>query len=436
MACPTEVWKAILSFLDIMGQCRLLVLARTAVPDDIQSNIMQHYRSLFRARTCDMGIMSDVTAEANQQIAKLLLTVRAGHRLHRHVAQPLLRLSGLTLEFPGIDGDCSTSVRIVGQGRLLALEADCLAWAGRGTFMEKRSLANHLFYDYHKVDNVICSWEHLNDRVAVVMAAGRVLRHSALTYSLHAPRGTLYPSAALLWFSVFGMHGVVVNPSGGEPSWSDAKVHRSNKHLTSLASIHIMQRSWAELTLEDPDTLVEEVGPWQPRPMLCDRVCPAAPTLGPQDAPSDPPLLELTPSLASVQAILPSATHPATIGACNRVCPAAPILGPQDAPSDPPLLELTPSLASVQAILPSGTHPATIGAFADSARPGLPRWLRVETNNFMGWLLELAALGRYQTQQLRVQLRDWQARLQWQCWMYRLEWTEAFLLYGLEVQVD
>ena len=157
-----------------------------------------------------MGIMSDVTAEANQQIAKLLLTVRAGQRLYRHVAQPLLRLSGLTLEFPGIDGDCSTSVRIVGQGRFLALEADCLAWAGRGTLLEKRSLANHLFYDYQKVDNLICAWEHLNNRVAVVMAAGRVLRHGSMTYSLHAPRGTLYPSAALLWFSVFGMHGVVV----------------------------------------------------------------------------------------------------------------------------------------------------------------------------------------------------------------------------------
>ena len=52
MAVPAEVWKAILSFLEVMRHCR------AAVPDDIQSRIMQHYRALFCARICDMGIMS------------------------------------------------------------------------------------------------------------------------------------------------------------------------------------------------------------------------------------------------------------------------------------------------------------------------------------------------------------------------------------------
>lgn len=133
MAVSAEVWKAIVSFLDVMGQCRVLVCARAALPDDIQNRIVQHYRALFRARICDMGIMSDVAAETNRQIAKLLLTVRAGQRLHRHVVQPLMRLNGFTLEFPGVDGDCRSSVRIDGQGRLLALEASCMAWAGRRT---------------------------------------------------------------------------------------------------------------------------------------------------------------------------------------------------------------------------------------------------------------------------------------------------------------
>ena len=77
---------------------------------------------------------------------------------------------------------------------------------------------------------------------------------------------------------------------------------KAGSSILSIEGIDcIMQRSWAELTLEDPDTLVEEVGPWQRRPMRCDRVCPAAPILGPQDAPSDPPLLELIPSLASLR---------------------------------------------------------------------------------------------------------------------------------------
>ena len=133
--------------------------------------------------------------------------------------QPLIRLSGLALEFPGIDGDCSTSVRIVGQGRLLALETSCMAWAGRGTPMEKRSLADHLFYDYQKDNNLICAWEHLNDRVAVVMSAGCVLPHSSCTYSLHAPRGNLYPSAAMLWFSVFSVAPYLCKAQGSRV-WS------------------------------------------------------------------------------------------------------------------------------------------------------------------------------------------------------------------------
>ena len=89
--------------------------------------------------------------------------------------------------------------------------------------------------------------------------------------------------------------------------------------------------------MEDPDTLVQKDRTWQ-----------AAPCVG----------------SASVRR--------------RQSCPQ------QDSPSDPPLLELTPSWASVQAVVPSGTLPATIGAFADSARWGLPRWLRVEMNNFMG----------------------------------------------------
>ena len=86
---------------------------------------------------------------------------------------------------------------------------------------------------------------------------------------------------------------------------------KAGSSILSIEGIDcIMQRSWAELTLEDPDTLVEEVGPWQRRPMRCDR-CPAAPILGPQDAPSDPPLLELIPSLGTDAQLGFCAGHPA-----------------------------------------------------------------------------------------------------------------------------
>lgn len=210
MAFPVEIWKTALALLDVINQCRLLQCARTLVPEEVQANILQHYRRLFRAGICDMGFLADMTTTGPQELERLLLAVRAGQRLNRHVLQPLARLSVLTLGYPGVDGDCETSVRIIGHSGLSLSLADCLDWAGRGQSLEQHGLPEHLHYDPDRDNNLLLAFENLNNRHALVVAAGQVLRHAYWKYSLHGLRGHVDPSVAILEFRAFGMHGVLV----------------------------------------------------------------------------------------------------------------------------------------------------------------------------------------------------------------------------------
>ena len=210
MALPVEIWKIALALLDVVNQCRMLQCAKNLVPEEVEATILRHYRRLFRAGICDMGVMADVTAEGSQRMAQLLLAARAGRRLHRYVLQPLMRLNVLRLTYPGVDGHCETSVRIIGHSGLSLSLAGCLDWASRGRPLEQHGLPQHLHYDPDHDNNLLFAFENLNNHHAVVVAAAQLLRHAYWKYSLHGLQGHVDPSVAILEFRAFGMHGVLV----------------------------------------------------------------------------------------------------------------------------------------------------------------------------------------------------------------------------------
>lgn len=138
--------------------------------------------------------------------------------------------------------------------------------------------------------------------------------------------------------------------------------------------------NWAQVSFEDPDTLVEE-------------------------------------------------------GMGRPLCPRSPQLGPTQ---DPPLptgfdFELPPQWVSVYVVAPRCIHPASLAAFGDRCRPYLPLHLCRELQNFLGWFLQLVVEGCAERWQFRRRLRLWQERLCFVCWPFQLSWTEAYTLYAVEI---
>ena len=114
-------------------------------------------------------------------------------------------------------------------------------------------------------------------------------------------------------------------------------------------------------------------------------------------------------------------------------CPPTPRLAPAQDPAVPPLLALPPLWTSVYVAVPSHVHPASLGTFGDHSRAYLPRALRVEVHNFVGWFLQLLVEGRATPSQFRRYVHWWQQRLRWLCQPFQLSWNHAYCIYGVEI---